>query len=69
MTEYIQDILRIKVAKIHEISDLIMKESYPLCRDTDIDILTTGQMINSKAYQIKCLSEQISGLLRSPKQD
>lgn len=64
MNEYIQEVIKEKISLVHEISENIMKKSYPLCRDTDIDILTSGQAINKGAYQIKCLMEQISGLLR-----
>lgn len=64
MTDYIQKILQEKVAKIHEISEVILKDSYPLCRNGDIGVLTSGQSINRGAYQMKCLTEQMSGLLR-----
>lgn len=64
MTDYIQGIIKEKIAKVHDLSDIILKNSYPLCKNEDLEILTSGQMINKEAYQIKCLMEQISGLLR-----
>lgn len=64
MNEYIQEIIKEKIAKVHGLSDIILKNSYPLCKNEDLGVLTSGQTINREAYQIKCLMEQISGLLK-----
>lgn len=63
--DYYQKIVFDKINKIHEFSDNILKNSYPLCENEDAAICSLSSVINNQAYAIKCLTEELSGILRS----
>lgn len=59
------DIIREKLGKIHLLSQNIMDNSYPECKNENSGLCTLAQSANKDSYHIKLLTEQISGMLRN----
>lgn len=64
MDNYFREIALSKANKIHEYSSEILKMTLPLCKSADITIASLLTHINGQSYSIKCLSEQLSGILK-----
>lgn len=62
---YQEDLIKEKIGQIHEFCNKIMQNTYPYCRTGEVEIRLLAQQTNSEAYSIKCLVNQISGLLGS----
>ena len=58
-------IIEENLGKIQQFAEIILKESFSLCHNEDLFILSAGQHINREAYAIKCLIQHISGMLKN----
>ena len=53
-----------RINKIHEHSLEILRKSFPFCRNPDSGVAVYSTEINNRAYLIKCLAQELSGLLK-----
>ncbi len=60
-----EEIIKEKIGKIKILTKNILKITYPFCGEETSEVSDLSEIVNQETYQIKCLLEEIEGLLNS----
>ena len=64
MNDFYQNLIFERINKINELSQEILKNSFNYCKDNATGTAYLAHSVNSNAYAIKCITQELSGLLR-----